>query len=214
MKIIRSKRKTLSIQIDSQANVVVKAPLQLSNVTILSFVDKKKDWIDKKSRIIKEKNMYFQDFVTFKKVMIRGKVLNIFIDKDLKSIKIEKDCITLPEKNSLLYLKNEIKKSADKYLISRVEEISKTNKLFFKSLTLKNYIRKWGCCNSQTDIILNYKLIMLPDDLIDYVIFHELCHHYELNHSTKFWQILLNYCPKARIFQKIIKEYNIISVIF
>ena len=58
------------------------------------------------------------------------------------------------------------------------------------------------------NIILNYKVVMLPPAIIDYVIVHELCHLLELNHSKRFWQNVEKYLPNYLIQRKGIKEYG------
>ena len=51
----------------------------------------------------------------------------------------------------------------------------------------------WGSCNSRSEISLNWKLVMLPKKVIDYVIVHELCHIIEPNHSNSFWSLVKKY---------------------
>ena len=89
----------------------------------------------------------------------------------------------LAKKNLVEWLKLEAKK----YLVARVHFISSKIKISFKSITLKSYRAMWGACNSRSEIYLNWKLVMLPKKVIDYVIVHELCHIVEPNHSKSFW---------------------------
>ena len=95
----------------------------------------------------------------------------------------------LAKKNLVEWLKSEAKK----YLVNRVQFVSSKIRINFKSLNLKGYRAMWGSCNSRSEICLNWKLVMLPKKVIDYVIVHELCHIVEPNHSKSFWSLVKQY---------------------
>ena len=103
-----------------------------------------------------------------------------------KSILIHYTEFECAKKNLVKWLKLEAKK----YLVARVQFISSKIKISFKSLNLKSYRAMWGSCNSRSEIYLNWKLVMLPKKVIDYVIVHELCHIIEPNHSKSFWSLV------------------------
>ena len=71
--------------------------------------------------------------------------------------------------------------------------MSSRTKISFKSLNFKSYRAIWGSCNNRSEICLNWKLVMLPKKVIDYVIVHELCHIIEPNHSKSFWSLVKKY---------------------
>lgn len=62
-------------------------------------------------------------------------------------------------------------------------------------LFLSNAGTQWGSCNSKRQVRLNWKLIQAPQDIIDYVVVHELAHLIEMNHSKRFWQIVERHFP-------------------
>ena len=80
--------------------------------------------------------------------------------------------------------------------------LSKRISIEFNSLTIKSYTARWGSCNIKGDIFLNWKLIMLPESVIDYVLIHELAHINVPNHSSEFWELVKNkdpnYCKNKR----------------
>lgn len=67
--------------------------------------------------------------------------------------------------------------------------------LNFNSLKIKNQKTRWGSCSSKKNLNFNFKLVMAPDWVLDYVVIHELSHLVYLNHSKKFWDIVSAYCP-------------------
>ena len=58
---------------------------------------------------------------------------------------------------------------------------------------------RWGSCSRDGDFNLNWRLIQLPEELIDYVICHETCHRFEFNHSPAFWERLTQMMPDAEL---------------
>ena len=69
--------------------------------------------------------------------------------------------------------------------------------LRYADLAIKNQRTRWGSCSTTGRISLNCKLLFLPRDLVQYVIWHELCHLLEPNHSERFWMHLRNFEPAA-----------------
>ena len=75
------------------------------------------------------------------------------------------------------------------------------------SVKVRRY-RKWGACRSGGSITINYCISMLPDDLQDYVISHEVAHLVEMNHSEGFWRVVSQLCPNYKILRKQLNHYD------
>jgi len=75
-------------------------------------------------------------------------------------------------------------------------------------VTVREAKTRWGSCSGENNISLNIYLMQLPDELIDYVILHELCHTKVKNHSSKFWDLLRKVAPKSDIYRKEMKKYS------
>lgn len=87
------------------------------------------------------------------------------------------------------------KQQASHYLTARTHTLSTETKLSAKSITVKTYRARWGSCTIRGDIQFNWKLILAPPEVIDYVIIHELCHTKHHNHSKQFWQLVTHFRP-------------------
>tara|TARA_B100000941_G_scaffold36922_1_gene21935 strand:- start:144 stop:677 length:534 start_codon:yes stop_codon:yes gene_type:complete len=101
------------------------------------------------------------------------------------------------------------KNLARKMLIDRLIKISEKTGLPFNKVSIRNQKTRWGSCSFANNISLNIKLINLPEKLIDYVIYHELVHTVEKNHSSNFWNLLNHYLPESKKLNKELNNYVI-----
>jgi len=81
-------------------------------------------------------------------------------------------------------------------------EVRALNTKFFNkeinSISLKYNKSNWGSCSSKLNINLSSRLLLVPSEVREYVIIHELCHLTEMNHSEKFWKLVANACPNYK----------------
>ena len=90
--------------------------------------------------------------------------------------------------NSILNNSNDIDKAeARRFLINRLSELAGKYGFSYNRVFIRNQKTMWGSCSAKNNINLNIKLVKLPNELIDYVILHELVHIREKNHSKNFW---------------------------
>ena len=75
-------------------------------------------------------------------------------------------------------------------LATRLQSIGERNDLAWSKVRIGNQRSRWGSCSQSGAISLNWRLILLPCELGDYVLCHELAHLKHLNHSVAFWQFL------------------------
>ena len=68
----------------------------------------------------------------------------------------------------------------------------------FRKINIRDQKSRWGSCS--TDGVLNYswRLVLAPPYVLDYVAAHEVAHLREMNHSTRFWRLVLSHCPGSR----------------
>lgn len=80
----------------------------------------------------------------------------------------------------------------------RVEEIARNYDLKVNRITVRDQRTRWGSCSARRAISLNWRLILLPPDLHDYIILHELAHLTHLNHSKRYWNLLQQYDAESK----------------
>jgi predicted metal-dependent hydrolase len=86
-----------------------------------------------------------------------------------------------------------LKQYSIQYLFPWIDQISKETGLHYQNVTIRGQRTRWGSCSEQHAISLNYKLLFLPQRLVDHLLLHELCHTVHLDHSKHFWQLLASY---------------------
>jgi predicted metal-dependent hydrolase len=101
-----------------------------------------------------------------------------------------------------------LKKEASQLLPGRLSQIANSHNFAFKDVRIKKLVSRWGSCSSDKRITLNYFLMQLPWELIDYVLTHELVHTRHLNHSPAFWTEFETINPSAKQIRKLIKQYR------
>lgn len=89
--------------------------------------------------------------------------------------------------NSINYF---LKKEAKRVLPKQLEALAKKYSFRYSGVKIQPSKTRWGSCNSKKSINLSFYLLLLPQNLIDYVILHELCHTKVMNHSDKFWKLM------------------------
>ena len=82
------------------------------------------------------------------------------------------------------------------------------------SIKLANAKKRWGSCDSAGNILFNWRILMLPPVLIDYIIIHEFAHLVEMNHSSNFWEIVASIMPNWKENRELLKKSNFILTLF
>ena len=99
---------------------------------------------------------------------------------------------------------------AGKILTERLAAIARKHGYRYNRVSIRNQKTRWGSCSSRNNISLNMKLTLLPDELRDYIILHELVHTRVKNHGPDFWQEMLRVEPDAESLDRRMKEQCIL----
>ncbi len=103
-----------------------------------------------------------------------------------------------------------LRKIAKSVLPKRLDELAQQFGYKYNKVAIKLMKSRWGSCSFKNNINLNISLMTIEEELIDYVLLHELVHTVEKNHGKKFWARLLLHMPDARIRQRTLKSRNVI----
>jgi predicted metal-dependent hydrolase len=103
-----------------------------------------------------------------------------------------------------------LKKEANEELPDRLAQLASKLGYNYSSVRIKRLTSRWGSCSSDKRITLNYFLMQLPWEMIDYVLIHELVHTKHLNHGEGFWSEMAKYVPEPKKTQKKLRQYKTI----
>ncbi len=106
------------------------------------------------------------------------------------------------------YLKQ--KEKARKLILQKLKDLNKYYAFKYIRVSVRNQKTRWGSCSKQGNLNFNYRLIYLPDKLVDYIIIHELCHLKEMNHSVRFWKLVEKAAPGYRVARRELKKEGLL----
>ena len=205
--IIRSKRKTLSISINENAELIVRAPNRISDQKIQDFINEKENWITRNQSVVKARD---EDTAKDKNMLLYlGTLFPLKTDNDAKKISFngEEFLAGLQNKEKTnkslkTWYKNKFKEVA----VPRLFYFAEKHNLQVNQVRIKEQKTLWGSCSSRNNINLNFLLIMAPLKVIDYVIIHELAHTIHKNHSVNFWNAVEEIMPNYKEAKRWLKE--------
>ena len=215
-----AKRKTLAITV-KDGQVFVRAPVYVCQSKIDQFLLEKSHWIGRKlkqsvNNTLAKQNAFCQDegilfagqthtlnYQSQQKapVIATGDYLHVLVNQSVS----DEHSPTLV-KNALLTYFNQI--ISEKLALRLPYWIAKTQ-LTPVTYKIRYYKSRWGSCNSKQQLTFNSLLAMMPDDVIDYIIVHELCHLQHMNHSADFWQLVAQFMPNYDVQKDWIKRHKI-----
>lgn len=210
----RTKRKTVEVVVFRNGKVGVKAPYWMSRLAIENFLSEKSAWIQKHVGKAEEQNADCQP----KKFADGETYFYLGNEYTLKTGKQTDRGVRISGKNLLIggaftssdercrRLEKWYREKAKEHIAERVRQISEQTGYVPNRITVKTQRKRWGSCSSRRNVNFNWKLIMLPEKVIDYVIIHELCHLKEMNHSKAFWGEVERIMPDYRQYRKWLKD--------
>lgn len=204
--VIFRKRKTLTIEVEAPSVIRVIAPEGKTKDEILETVKGKSKWIVQKLFEIREMEYrkHNKEFVNGESFIYMGRnySLQIIVDESAKipEAKLTKGKFVVLVENKdfdriRLALENWYKDKAKEKIAERVAYYQSHFDQKPKRIVIKDQQKRWGSCTKDHQLLFNWKCIMAPSPVLDYVVVHEMCHMVYMNHSTEFWTLLKRILP-------------------
>ena len=212
----------LSLKIESEKpELILVIPRYALSMQIDSFIRKQTPWIEKHwtqalKKAQKRPKRRYQDGDTY---FYFGETLSLKLIPSLSwkpGIRVVGNNleITLHKATSLSDGKKTIKKIVQEFYKKKAEEVIHDRLQFFNEhyglkynrVTFRNQKTRWGSCSSAKNLNFNWRLIMAPIEIIDYVVVHELCHIKYMNHSAAFWKLVSELIPNHKEMRRWLKD--------
>lgn len=214
--VVFRKRRTMTIKVEPPDKVTAIVPLKTSKRVILESVKSKASWIIKKLDYLKQSEYQAapKEYEEGESFPFLGKtyLLHVEVDSMLSKMQIgiqgETLLIKTPTDNKGL-IKELVefwyRHEAKRVIQSRIAYYQPAIPVIPNRVVIKEQKTRWGSCSSKNNLNYNFKTVMAPLSVLDYIVVHEMCHLVHLNHSREFWNLVESIIPEYRQHRKWLK---------
>jgi predicted metal-dependent hydrolase len=211
-KIVKSKRKSISLVIMSDGSLVVRAPLRATNIQIQEIIETNDSWIQKQrirmasnqrlfpSRQYKEgESFYYLGFPYSLRL----------VDHAIQPLQLVGERFILNKEfhaKAALIFEKWYRDQAAQVIGQRVAKFAVKNGFQYQRIRISSARTRWGSCSSRGNLSFTWKLIKAPMPVIDAVVVHELVHTRFHNHGKEFWNLVTSIIPDYRKYHQWLKD--------
>jgi predicted metal-dependent hydrolase len=209
-KIVRSRRRTISLEVTTDATLIVRAPHRVSPACIDEMILEKRPWILRKFDEMKQRPASpcheYQEGEMF-----------LFLGRSYPLQIVENGNLTI-ERSDRLYvsaeLKPDIRNRIKQWYIEEAQKDIPARCMWFSmktghvpaSIRISDARQRWGSCTHKGGLNFSWRLIQAPPEIVDYVVVHELVHISQHDHSRKFWNKVKEVLPDYEHRRKWLRE--------
>jgi predicted metal-dependent hydrolase len=236
--LIKSRRKTLAIQVKPDGAILVKAPSWVSLREIERFIRQKEGWIVKTLQAVAANALSNQPGKPLKAgdhLSVLGKQYVLVIDRDADGTRVKKDRVTVELEGDRVIvtlgrsiggsdaegsngrsgvegnngrsgaegidikavLAGWYREMARRVLTEKASHWAAVCGVEFNTIRIKDQKSRWGSCSAKKNLNFNWRIMMAPEWVADYLVIHELCHLRHMDHSADFWALVRAVCPES-----------------
>lgn len=194
--LVRSRRKTLSIAVECDLQVTVRAPLRMSRAVIEGFVAQSEDWVRKQRDRLREQaelRVCFS-YSDGDRVPVDGEELPLATGSGRRAV-WEEGRLLLPESGRPAALAEYLRERTRERTARSIARFAQQMGVSPTAVRITSAATRWGSCSGRNSINFSYRVACLPGTLLDYIVVHELAHIREHNHSDRFWAVVAAVLP-------------------
>lgn len=213
--IVNPKLKHIYLSFDESGELVIKSP-KVSLRKIEQLLIKKSSWIERSREKIQQKKGKSLDFSNLLELYFMGDVYPLVLKKHSKKktqlIFNEKEFTLLYYSYDEILFQKQVdsfyKTEAKKYIPLLVKIWAEKMSLTPSDIRFRKTKRQWGSCSAKNVLSFNTMMMKLPQDVIQYIIVHELAHIRHKHHQRSFWQEVERYLPDYKKQVQVLKNYT------
>ena len=209
VKVIYSRRKSLSMKFDKTGILIVNAPTFVSEGEVRTFLREHTRWIrlNYVKALDMAENLREHEFKDGGKVLYLGKEYLIRVSGRGRVVKTAEEFV-FPEGADAAVFERWLKARAKEYLPVRLRYRAYEMGISYRDLKISGAKSRWGSCSETGMITLSWRLMMCPEESIEYVIIHELCHRLHMDHSKDFWAEVEKFMPDYKKHKKWLDDHG------
>lgn len=215
--VIYSKRKSIEIRIELTGEVQLKVPKNTSDKIIQDVLRKRSQWIVDKIESVCNMPVQKRQYKSGETVKYLGEQIPTVIMKRHVSkaqiSKVDNELILIVPKEVSNDFISEMLAAFYKQLLKPL--IMKRIKLYQhhfeyapNKISVRDQKTRWGSCSSKRNLSFNYRLLMAPIEVIDYIVIHEMCHMEHMDHSKSYWKRVHEVMPDYKIQEQWLKDHG------
>ncbi len=194
--IVRSKRRTLAIEVTKQGEVVVRAPLRISDRRIARFMRDNQKWIERTRQDTLAKIASSE-----KRYLPGERFLYLGRSYPFESITFRSEY-----DDPRAHFESWYRDRAERLIPSRTRLIASQHGYNYAKVRVSSAKRIWGSCSAKNSISISWRTVMAPIECVDYVVLHELVHTRHKNHGKWFWRRVEQAIPDYRVRRKWLRD--------
>ncbi len=207
----RQNAKRYIARVDSDGKIVVTIPRRGSRKAAIAFAQEHLAWLREQQRLAvvqnKNKPLRSGDWVWF-----RGERVELQVSKDWGRpvLRFAEHTLFIADEgiNLVRPLAKKMRSLAKLELPETVASFAAQFGLEYKGVSIRDQKTRWGSCSSTGRISLNWRLVMAPPEVSDYIVIHELMHLRQMNHSHLFWRLVREACPQYKAHERWLSEHQ------
>lgn len=213
-----SRARLVWLRIKPQVGLTVTIPRNYQIKQIPAFLKTNSAWIlrhlakyEKESKEAPETQTPNMDSISY--LGNRLTITTVHNQRDLPSIKLESNKLIINlddsgKQTTYPALERWMKEQSVRLIVQKVKQFSSLIGVVFNRIMIRDQRSRWGSCSHLKNLSFNWRLIMTPEPVMDYVVIHELCHLKEMNHSAAFWALVTQFCPQWRERRKWLNKHS------
>ena len=191
-----TRARRVRVSVDAERGVEVVLPHRASDRAAASAVKELRPWIERRLREVDDVRaaVAARDGT----VPYLGDELLLVPEPGRTRVHRRGDVLRVPDGDARPALERWYRRQAKGEIAPRLDEAVEALGTSYSALTIRNQRTRWGSCSTTGAMSFNWRLLLAPEDVLDYVVWHEACHLVHMDHSPRFWRLVERHVPDYR----------------